>query len=741
MKRRFAVSLLATAMLAVSLASQAQHPFQDPNLDLEKRIDNVLSLMTLEEKIAGLSRSGVTVPRLGIPDTQIGEALSGVVFGGPMASLIAAIPGAEASRGVPTATTQFPQGVGLARTWDPGLVRKAGAVIGKEARYIFENKKHPRPFLVLLTPNADLARDPRWGRTQETYGEDAYFNGTMAAALIKGIQGDDPKYWQAASLLKHLLANSNEANRYGSSSDFDVRLLREYYSVPFRMGFVDGGARGFMASYNAWNGVPLTVHPILKELTMKEWGVDGIICTDAGALGSLVSQHKSHPNVAQGAAASVKAGINMFLSVFEDPKAAVKSALAENRLTEADIDSVLRGNLRVAFRLGLLDPPELVPYSKLAGAPDPVSSPEHNQVARQVARESVVLLKNANAFLPLRREALKSVAVIGPLADVVLPDWYGGTPPYRITPLQAIKSRLEPTARVTYAADNTDGAAVRAAREAEAAIVVVGNHTTCNRTPQQLIQALLANAPCAIPSENMEGSDRSSLELAQEPLIKEVFAANPRTVVVLVASAPYALNWSQANVPAILHTSHNGQEEGNAIADVLFGDYNPSGRLVQTWPRSLDQLPPMMDYNLRHGRTYMYLQGDPLYPFGYGLSYTSFRYSNLRTSASSMKTDGKVTLSVDVANNGARDGDEVVQLYVRHPASKVERPNKELRGFQRVTIPRGQRRTVTLPLEARSLAYWDEAQARWVVEASPVQMLVGGSSADLKLEKTVRVRN
>ncbi len=738
--RRLGAALIAAWVASATASAQGPYPFQDPALDLEKRIDNVLSLMTLQEKIDSLSPSGVVVPRLGIHGTRIGEALSGVVLGGPMQTLAASIPGAPPEmRVTPTPTTQFPQGVGLGRTWDKALVREAGRVIGSEARYIYENGKNPRAFLVLLTPNADLARDPRWGRTQESYGEDAFFDGTMAAALIKGIQGDDPKYWQAASLLKHLLANSNESNRYGSSSDFDVRLLREYYSVPFRMGFVEGGARCYMASYNAWNKVPLTVHPLLQDLTVKEWGVDGIICTDAGSLGNLVRQHRYYPDLPQAAAASIKAGINMFLAIFEDYKGAVKTALAEDRLTEKDIDAVLRGSLRVDFRLGLLDPPERVPFSKLKGAPDPVNSPAHNEVARRVARESVVLLKNANGLLPLERKSLKSVAVIGALADAVLPDFYGGVPPYAVTPLAALRSRLEPAVTVSYAADNKDGAAARAAQSAQVAIVVVGNHPTCSRTPQELIGGLIQNAPCADPGENMEGADRSSLDLTQEQLVKEVYAANPKTVVVLVSSAPYAINWTQANVPAILHTSHNGQEEGNAIADVLLGDYNPAGRLVQTWVRSVDQLPPMMDYDLRHGRTYMYFKGEPLYPFGYGLSYTSFAYSALKTSAPGMGRGGAVTVSLEVKNTGARGGDEVVQLYVTHEKSKVERPLAELRGFERVALRPGETKTVRFDLRAASLAYWDEQASRFVVEEGPVRLTVGGSSADRRLQTTVLV--
>jgi beta-glucosidase len=656
-----------------------------------------------------------------------------------MQALISIFPNVPPEAKMVTPTTQFPQGVGLGRTWDPDLVRQAGAVIGSEARYIFENGKNGRAFLVLLTPNADLARDPRWGRTQESYGEDPFLDGTLAVALIRGIQGDDPKYWQAASLLKHFLANSNEHGRYGSSSDFDVRLLREYYSVPFRMGFVDGGARSYMASYNAWNHVPMTVNPILENITVKEWGVDGIICTDAGSLGNLVNQHKAYPNLKQAAAASIKAGINMFLTFVEDPKAAVKGALADHLITEADIDAVLRGSVRTALRLGLLDPPSVVPYTKLKGAPDPVNSPQHNAIALRVARESVVLLKNEQHLLPLDRHAIKTLAVIGPRANEVLADFYGGMPPYAVTPLEAIRAKVGLGVEVRHAVDNTDGAAVKAAQSADLAIVVVGNHPTCGRTAQQLIQGLIATSGCAIPSEGMEGSDRESLTLEQEDLVKEIYRANPKTVVVLVSSAPYAINWTEQNVPAIIHMSHNSQEEGNAIADVLFGDYNPAGRLVHTWPKSIDQLPPMIDYNIRHGRTYMYAKEEPLYPFGFGLSYTTFRYAKLRTGSGALKAGGEITVSVDITNTGSRDGDEVVEFYVRHLGSRVERPARELKGFGRVNIPRGKTRTVSVPLKAESLAYWDASQNKFVVEPESVEILAGASSADIRLRKTISV--
>ena len=734
--------------------------FQDPSLPIEDRIDRVLSLMTLDEKIAVLGRA-IRVPRLGIKGTGIGEALSGVLLGTLYEPLIAeamanplellakmkeagvsmpmdgAAAGGAMSRPKSAPSTQFPEGVGIARTWNPSLVREAGAVIGREARYAYENETTPAAALILLTPNADLARDPRWGRTQESYGEDPFFNGTIATALIKGLQGDDPRHWQAASLLKHFLANSNERGRYGSSSDFDVRLFREYYSVPFRMGFVDGGAKSYMTSYNAWNKVPMTSHPIIRDVTMKEWGVDGVICTDAGGLGFQVTKHKFYPTRREATAATIKAGVNMFLldNVAKD----VSSAIEDTLLTEEDLDAVLRGGFRTLIRLGLLDPPATVSYARLKGAPNPVNSAGHNAVARRVSLESMVLLKNANKLLPLDRTAIRSIAVIGPLANTVLMEGYSGTPPYTVSPLDAVRKKVGAGVTVNYAADNADGGAVEAARKSDVALVLVGNHPLCGPYKGELVGLMIDDADCPVPGEGMENHDRKSIDLPQEQLVREVFEANPKTVVVLVSGFPYAINWTEQHVPAILHTSHSGQEEGTALAEVLFGDYNPAGRLVQTWPRSVDQLPPMMDYDIRHGRTYMYFKGEPLYPFGFGLSYTTFRYSNLRTSAGTLPANGQVVVSVDVTNTGTRDGDEVVQLYVRHMASKVARPQKELRGFERVHLSRGQTRTVQIPLKAESLAYWDEAKHDFIVEEEPVLLMVGNSSADVRARRTVKV--
>lgn len=717
-----AAAALAVPAICAQPQAEYQYPFQNPNLSIEERVSNIVSLMTLDEKLSALGNTP-NVPRLGIKATGNSEGLHGVALGGP----------GGWGRPFPIPTTQFAQEIGMGETWDPELIRLAGGVEGYEARYIAQSDSTRRGGLVIFAPNADLGRDPRWGRTEECFGEDPYFNGTMVVAMVKGLQGDNPKYFLTAALMKHFLANSNEDTRGGSSSDFDARLLREYYSVPFRMGVVEGGSRAYMASYNAMNGIPMTVHPILKEITVKEWGMDGLICTDAGAVRNMVDPKLHHyfKTMPEAAAATVKAGISEFLESPMIYRNATKQAIEQGLLTEKDIDEALKGRYRVMIKLGLLDPPEMVPYASIKGDEQIWKKPEHIEIARRVAQESVVLLKNANNTLPLDKSSLKSIAVLGPLADTVALDWYSGTPGYTITPIEGIRAKLEGTGVTLNYVPKTAPIeeAIAAAKKSDVAVVFVGNHPTCDA----------GWARCPEPSDGKEAIDRKSIDLRQEEFVKQIYAANPKTIVFLFASFPIAINWSQANVPAILHMSHNAQEEGTAVADALFGDINPGGRLVQTWPKSLEQVPPLMDYNIRHGRTYMYFKGEPLYPFGYGLSYTTFEYSNLRLSAPQLGKTGELTVSVDVKNTGRRKGDEVVQLYVSHLNSEVERAQKELKGFRRVTLEPNQTKTVKMPVKASDLAYWDEAQHGWVVEADQVKFMVGASSADLRLEKTISV--
>ena len=551
--------------------SEAAYPFLDPSLAMDARIQNLLSLMTLDEKIACLStRTGV--PRLGVPSFGSSEGIHGVVQRAPAN-------GGYHRTGI--TTTQFPQPPGLGETWDPALVQQAAGVEGTEARFITQTAKYDRQILQLWGPQADLARDPRWGRSEEVYGEDAFLNGTMVTSFVKGLQGDDPKYWLSAALLKHFLANSNENFRTSSSSDFDQRLFWEYYSVPFRMGFVDGGAKGVMASYNAWNGTPMAVNPVLKDVLEKQWGVE-ILSGDGGAVKLLSTAHKRYPDMQTAVAAAAGAGINQFL---DKVSTEVAADVKNGTITEKEIDDLLRLKFRTTIRLGLLDPADMVPYSKLKDYPEPWNTPRDLGVSEKVALESVVLLKNdaargAAPLLPLKRDALKSIAVIGPLADVVHWDWYGGTAPHLVTPLDGIRSAVGPNVAVNYASDESGQAAFTAAHSSDVAVVVVGNDPTCGPDMAHDWHDTDdggGTLPCSDPGDGREGRDRETINLAQEQLIKQVYAANPKTIVVLVSSFPYAINWTQGHVPAILHMAHASQDEGTAIAKVLFGDFNPAG--------------------------------------------------------------------------------------------------------------------------------------------------------------------
>ena len=732
MRLRF--SWVLVVGIGVSAGAQTyQYPFRNPNLPTEERITGLLSRMTLEEKINSLG-TDPDVPRLGVVGTDHTEGLHGLALDGPA--------GWDGHRRATITPTTFPQARGLGQTWDPALIQQAAAVEGYETRYAYE--RYHRGGLVMRAPNADLSRDPRWGRSEESYGEDPFETGTMAVAFVRGLQfgapgvpesqpeNDDARYWLTSSLVKHFLANSNEDGRTGSSSNFDERLFREYYGVPFRMTFEQGHANAFMTAYNAWNNVPMLVQPVLRNVVMKEWGFDGIICTDAGALSGSIAGHHYYQTMPQAAAGAIHAGVNQFLDNYKQP---VRDALEQNLVTEKDIDADLRGVFRVMIRLGLLDPPQGNPYAGIGitdvslSRGEPWEWPEHRALARKVTDESIVLLKNEQGTLPLDARKLKSIAVIGPYADQVLLDWYSGAAPDPVSPVAGIRARAGQGVDVQFASGADLDQAAALAKRSDVAIVVIGNHPTCNAGWNR----------CPEPSDGKEAVDRKSLTLEQEAIAKAVLAANPRTVVVLRASFPYTTTWTQQNAPAIVEMTNNSEEEGTGLADVLFGDYDPAGRLTQTWVASADQLPPMMDYDIAKGRTYMYLKTKPLYAFGYGLSYTSFAYSDLSAGDGTLQAGKTLSVRVAVRNTGTRAGDEVVQMYVAQDASRVTRPLEELEGFERVHLEPGKSKTVTLPLAANALRYWDTATHQWVLEPEQVEVRVGASSDDIRQKATVNV--
>jgi beta-glucosidase len=710
-------------IINMSLVLSGQdYPFQDTGKKEDERIRNLISLMTRDEKINCLS-PWISVPRLGIKGTRVVEGLHGLAYSGPANW---AVKGPKAS-----VTTAFPQAIGLAEMWDPEMIREVAAWEAEECRYLAQNNNFGICGLIVFAPNADMGRDIRWGRTEECYGEDPFLTGKLVEAYVKGLQGDDPVYWKTASLMKHFLANSNENNRSYNSSDFDERLFREYYSYGFFKGVTEGGSQAFMTAYNKYNGIPCTVHPVLRDVTMKDWGLNGIITTDGGAFKQLVNTHKYYPSLDKAAAGCIKAGITMFL---DDYRSSVVEALDEGLISEKEIEDAIYGNLRVLLKLGLLDNSAGNPYSRI-GITDtvaPWTKPEARALARKATEKSIVLLKNDNQILPLSETSLKSVAVIGPRANSVISDWYGGSPPYRVTILEGLRKALGDKVRIMYAAGNKADSAVNAAKACDVAIVCIGNHP---------LSYGLDWGQNYVSSDGREDIDRQAITIEQEDLVKLVLAANPKTVLVMISSFPYAINWSKEHVPAILHLTHSSQETGTALADVILGKVSPAGRLVQTWITSIDQLPPILDYNIRHGRTYMYDRNESLFPFGFGLTYTTFEYSDLITDRNSIRPGENVNVSFSLKNAGKFDSDEVTQVYVSFPDSKIEMPELALKGFDRIHVPVGKTVRVTIPVNASDLTYWDTEKRKFVPAKGSIMVMVGSSSADIRLRKELTVRD
>lgn len=694
----------------------AQNVFNDPAINEEQRLDDLIARMTLDEKVDALGNN-TQVPRLGIQASGSVEGLHGIVLGGPTY-------GDRAN----TPTTGFPQAYGLGETWDTDLLHRVATSISTENRYLFQNAKYRKSGLIMWTPNVDLGRDPRWGRTEECYGEDAFLTSRLAVAFIKGIQGDHPKYWRNASLMKHFLSNSNEYGRTFSSSNYSDKLFREYYAYPFYKGVTEGGSQALMTAYNAYNGTPCIMHPVLRNIVMKEWGLNGTLLTDGGAFRLLLSDHKRFDNDrAAAAAACIKAGITKFLDEYKD---AVYEALHRKLISVEDIEKAIRGNLRISLKLGLLDHAEDNPYAAI-GVTDtiaPWSKPETKALVREATLKSIVLLKNQDHLLPLDRHKIKKIAVIGQRATEVLQDWYAGKPFYTVNVLDAIREEAGNDIEVRYVKTNRMDSARTVAAWADVAIVCVGNHPTCNAGWEQ--------AP--VISEGKEAVDRQSLQLDQEDLLLQVAQTNPNTIGVLISSFPYAINRANQTVPALLHLTQCSQELGHAVSDVIFGHYNPAGRLTQTWVKNITDLPHMMDYDITHGRTYMYFKEKPLYPFGYGLSYTRFNYSGTTLNDRVIERGDTLRVCFNLKNSGDMDGDEVVQLYVSARKHTDKDPIKQLKAFQRISLRKGETKKVELTVPYTELQVWDEKQNRFILPDKEMTLEIGASSSDIRLRTTFR---
>jgi len=709
-----AVALLASLGSTIPAAEPPGNPlYLDPAQPAEKRAQDLVSRLTLEEKAMLLNHKGSTVERFGIKCDRWNQCLHGVWWDRP--------------------TTLFPVPLALAATWDSNLVHEVATAISDEARAIYNGWHQDPTFpgehkgLIYRAPVINIGRNPYWGRNEEAYGEDPYLTGRLGMAYVKGLQGNDPRYLKLVSTLKHYAVNNVEQGRTSLSATVPERMLYEYWLPHFRDCIVEGQAQSVMASYNAINGVPSNINPLLlTDILKQRWGFQGFVVSDLGGVNTMVTGHmKGQMTYEEAVAKSLIAGCDFSDKEFETylPLAVRQGLLPEARLN----DAVLRV-LRDRIRLGEFDPQELVPYSKIPT--NVICSPEHRALALKAAQESIVLLINRNNFLPLNKGNLKTIAVIGPHADTFTPGGYSGKPENPVKPLQGIRNRAANGTKVLYArgceisdasnAEDSIAQAAAIARGADVAIVYVGTNNKIES----------------------EGRDRTSLSLPgrQEDLVEAVRAANPNTVVVLMNAGPLTVPWLKENVPAILEVWWAGVEGGDAIADVLFGDANPAGRLPHTVYASESQVPPQDEYDVTKGFTYMYLNGKPLFPFGHGLSYTRFMYSDLRVSPKQIPVTGQIMVRVDVENTGKRAGDEVVQLYIREVKCSVKRPSKELRGFERASLLPGQKKTIAFTLAGEKLAFWDVRTHGFVVEPGAFDVLVGSSSQDIHVQTRIEVK-
>ncbi|MGQ9629403.1 MAG: glycoside hydrolase family 3 C-terminal domain-containing protein [bacterium] len=688
--------------------------YKNPSLPIEERVEDLVSRLTLEEKISQMVHSAPSIERLDIPAYDWwNECLHGVGRAG--------------------IATVFPQAIGLASTWNTELVYRVAIAISDEARAkhheaVRRGIRDRYTGLTFWSPNINIFRDPRWGRGQETYGEDPHLTARLGVAFVKGLQGDDPRYLKLVATPKHFAVHSGpESERHHFDARVSERDLRETYLPAFKACVQEAKAASVMGAYNRTNGEPCCASKaLLGDILRNEWGFDGYVVSDCGAIRDIYMHHRVAQTPEEAAAMAVDAGCDLNCG---ETYLALLKAVERGLISEETIDRSIKRLFKARFRLGMFDPPEMVPYAQIPYEVNDCQA--HRELALQAARESIVLLKNEDGLLPLKKD-LKSIAVIGPNADdvEVLLGNYNGTPSKAVTPLEGIRSKVSPHTEVLYAkgceidGSSTEGfeEAVELAQRSDVAIVVVGLSQEIEGEEGQRE---------GVRGGRASKGDRKDLNLpgVQEDLIKAIHATGRPIVVVLINGSPLSINWANEHAEAIVEAWYPGEEGGTAVADVLFGDYNPGGRLPVTFYKSVDQLPPFEDYNMA-GRTYRYFGGEPLFPFGYGLSYTKFKYSNLRITPKKAKPQENVEISVEVQNVGDREGDEVVQLYVSDVSASVPVPIRQLQGFERINLAPGEKRTVRFTLTPSQMSLIDD-EGRRVVEPGEFNVSVGGGQPGL----------
>lgn len=730
--------LLILLIVFIALSVPASKSHSQRSGDVEKQINDLLARMTLEEKLGQLQqldghgdgrfkddqpelvRKGLLGSTLNVRGVKNTNDLQRIAVEQSRLK-IPMIFGFDVIHGY---RTVFPIPLGETASWDPAAVKRAASIAAAEAR--------AAGLHWTFAPMVDIARDPRWGRIAEGSGEDPYLGSAMARARVQGFQGTDySANDKVVACAKHWVAyGAAEAGRDYNTTDVSEGTLRNVYFPPFKAA-VDAGVGTFMSAFNSLNGVPASANPFtLTDVLRSEWKFDGFVVSDYTSVEELM-KHGVAADGAEAAQEALNAGVDMeMVSRLYNQHAA--ELLKQQKLTPQTIDESVRRILRIKFRLGLFDKP----FADETRERSVIFSPANVAAAREIAARSMVLLKNEKDVLPLAK-SVGAIALIGPLADSqkdVIGSWTGdGKAEDAVTLLQGLKSKL-PQAKINYAKGCDVGCvtgdgfeeAVRAARESDVVILAVGESAEMSG----------------------EAASRSSLDLPgrQLDLVKAVQATGKPTVVVLMNGRPLTINWIAENSPAILETWFAGTQAGNAIADVLFGDVNPGGKLPVTFPRAVGQVPLYYnhfntgrppDVNNKYTSKYLDVPWTPLFPFGYGLSYTQFKITNLQLSATSIPANGTLKVSVDVENVGKRAGDEVVQLYIRDVAASISRPVKELKGFERITLGPREKKRVEFVLDAEHLGFYNR-KMRFVVEPGEFKVMVGPNSEDL-IESTFQV--
>ena len=682
--------------------------YLDTDLLIPERVQDLLSRLTLEEKVGLMSHPAHGIPRLNIPAYNYwSEALHGVARNGR--------------------ATVFPQAIGMAATWDKELIHQVGSAIGDEGRAKYHAALRRNGYtdqyqgLTFWSPNVNIFRDPRWGRGQETWGEDPFLTGEMASAFVKGLQGDHPKYLKAAACAKHYAVHSGpERDRHTFNAIVTKRELYDTYLPAFKKLVTEAKVEAVMGAYNrTLDEVCCASQLLIEEILRGEWDFEGHFVSDCGALSDFHLHHKVTNDAAESAALALRHGCDLGCDhVFDE----IPEAIERGLISEEDVERALARTLGTRFKLGMFDPPEQVPFTDISM--DVVACKEHRELAYRAAAESVVLLKNKNNLLPIQ-PSTKKIFVTGPTAaslEVLLGNYYGFND-RMFTLLEGIAGRLPEGMGMEY----TSGTMLKHPREIK--------HTWAPGMAQSADVAIV----CLGLSSFLEGEegesllspmngDRDNISLpdSQVNYIKELAIHGVKIVLILTGGSPIALGELEDLVDAILFVWYPGMEGGRAVADVLFGDASPAGKLPVTFPKSLDQLPAFDDYSMQ-GRTYRYMTEEPLYPFGFGLSYSRFEYSDLQLDASSIAPRDSLDIHLNVTNIGDRDADEVIQFYLSDLQASTVVPHHHLIGFERVTLQAGECRSLTFRLTPEMMSFYNE-EGKLTLEPGQFHLEVGGCS-------------